>query len=484
MVALCFGLGVVAASGTASAQTAQYQTFIVGERALGMGGAFTGLADDASAAFYNPAGLARLQSGALSGSLQVNAFHRQVVENGYGSPIGQADLVHDATPTFPVFVGVVYKIGKRDEDGVRNHALALCTFHPYRRDYRYTVDLFNRSTGVSDALRITGSDTITWYGPSYAIRLSPRFALGISGFLSTRSMRHEEDQSIVTEGQRDSVTGIYQNLSLSVRESLVEVEAEHLVARLGMHYAIDDHFSVGVMLQPPGLAIHQASRVRERRSFADLFSMPPSATFFHDDQGDLPAESPIPWEVRLGAAYRADDNFSVAMDLSVYGPNGTAKQPIAAIGVPDPDPETGDIMQPGDFVVQSWHRELTANLSVGIETLIADTVPLRAGLFTNFSAAPAIEGPTNQYAPNDVDTFGTTLSVGLRSGDYDIALGAAAMYGQGDALRINPDPFGPVADTYLPTTAESRTIYFFLSGAKRAVSRLGRNVYDEYLRPE
>ncbi|MEO1175145.1 MAG: UPF0164 family protein, partial [Myxococcota bacterium] len=35
-----------------------YQDFIVGGRAVGLGGAFTALADDPSGLFYNPAGIA------------------------------------------------------------------------------------------------------------------------------------------------------------------------------------------------------------------------------------------------------------------------------------------------------------------------------------------------------------------------------------------------------------------------------------------
>ena len=38
----------------------------VGARALGMGSAFTAMADDATSAFWNPAGLARLQKGEAS----------------------------------------------------------------------------------------------------------------------------------------------------------------------------------------------------------------------------------------------------------------------------------------------------------------------------------------------------------------------------------------------------------------------------------
>ena len=53
------------------ADESHYHDYPVGDRALGLGGAFTALADDASAAYHNPAGLAEVPSSSfsLSGAL-------------------------------------------------------------------------------------------------------------------------------------------------------------------------------------------------------------------------------------------------------------------------------------------------------------------------------------------------------------------------------------------------------------------------------
>ncbi len=60
------GIVMAAASGAANKYAADWMTYGAGARALGMGGAFVAVADDATAAYWNPAGMPSVERAAFS----------------------------------------------------------------------------------------------------------------------------------------------------------------------------------------------------------------------------------------------------------------------------------------------------------------------------------------------------------------------------------------------------------------------------------
>ena len=119
LAALAWGL----AASHSDAQGLHYRTIPIGERAIGLGGAYTGIADDPSATYYNPAGLMAGGRFSLLGSLSSIVFVRKKVENAFESPTGNRDLSSDRTTTLPHFVGTVIKFGKK-KFGDHRYALA------------------------------------------------------------------------------------------------------------------------------------------------------------------------------------------------------------------------------------------------------------------------------------------------------------------------------------------------------------------------
>jgi len=101
----------------ARADDTHYQNQLLGERALGMGGAFTAVASDPTASFYNPGGLAMSLPSSVSASLNVYGVEHRVVEGGFVSRIEgetrNADLENLSYPTIPTTFGVLRTVSLR-----------------------------------------------------------------------------------------------------------------------------------------------------------------------------------------------------------------------------------------------------------------------------------------------------------------------------------------------------------------------------------
>ena len=93
LLPLAIGAALLAAASSAFAITdeegnasLQFNFSAPGARSLAMGGAFIGLADDATAAFSNPAGLTQLASKEVSFEQRINDFSTEYVRTGSYTP--------------------------------------------------------------------------------------------------------------------------------------------------------------------------------------------------------------------------------------------------------------------------------------------------------------------------------------------------------------------------------------------------------------
>lgn len=479
---LCLLIGSATAV-VVKADAFHYQTVPLGERALGMGGAFTGVADDPSAVFYNPAGMAQLEDTSLSASLTLNAFDTRTIVRGYRTAEGEVSLKHDSRPILPLFVSLVKQVGKK-RDGGRRHAIALSTLTIDQRRLLFDVEirtsdaaLASGKSPVFDSFNLEHEESTIWQGLSYSFRLRDRLSIGASTYLSIYRMRYEEEQLNVTTAVLNPDFGTLENPTVSLNTRRTSSNVKNLVGRVGVLYTQLTRAGAiryGLMFQPPSIKLTGSAKVQERRLLADTVAAPAYGTYFDSSDSGLDASAPRPWEVRLGTSYTPDARFLVAFDASLYGPVGSAADPVIAVGAAQPDPVLGDAPQAGDLLVTSWHSKLSGNVSLGIEGKIRETVALRVGFFTDLSAAPPVPKVSGTVVPTDLNRFGGALSVGLISGGYDLSVGAAGVMGRGDGQAYD---LSRQSGPFFRTEVIDRTLFVFISGAKSAVTKLAKAAY-------
>jgi hypothetical protein len=77
-----------------------------------------------------------------------------------------------------------------------------------------------------------------------------------------------------------------------------------------------------------------------------------------------------------------------------------------------------------------------------------------------------------------VDRVGVALSIGIRTGGYDFAVGSSATLGTGEALAPSRSegPFGEIE--YYATDVRDMRIMIFIGGGNHAVRQLVKSVFE------
>lgn len=445
-------------SSTALAQEGPYSNFLVGERSLGLAGAFVAVADDPSAIFHNPAGIASLATGSGSGSLWALARGQRHGERGYRSDLGGADIDYSDPLSLPLFLAGVLKLGHAGVDGVKPHALGLAVLSPYVDERRFVAQL--RGAGAVDRLEVRQSDRARWIGATYAARVAPGLALGLSAFYANRSLQHDEVELRAREQlPADSTFG-----STFSRASTVDAHAEHLVLRLGTRLDLTHDLRAGLMLQLPGIELGSSANAERVVTRAG----PGPTQIAIDDVRAVGANLLLPWELRLGATWLQYPDTLVTIDLSLLGAAGnegdTAENRLPAVG------DYG--AEYGAFVPGSPNRRAALRGAVGFQTIVAKVVPLRGGLFFERSASPEVLTNSDIYAPDHVDIAGASLSFGVRTSGYDFSIGAITVFGWGEGYALVREGNFDAPARYESMDLNDVLFMVFVGGANNVVKQL------------
>jgi hypothetical protein len=279
-----------------------------GARSMGFGGAFVALADDATAALANPAGLVQLVRPEVSIEVRRWSFATPFTQRGrvQGLPSG---VGADTTPGVVrarseevvsglSFLSVAYPKGRWSIAFFR-HQLASFEFSGETRG------LFAGGTACCQVRffdqRFTTDLDLASYGVSAGYRLGESFDVGFGVVYHESSMMTQATMYLPDE---DPVVGLLAPTSFLPERSLVSQSLGGKGTDWGLTggflWRLADGWSVGgVYRQGPEVGIALEGRAGEA---ADL-GVPPGGVFRRLD--GLSVE--LPWILGLGCAYRAPD---------------------------------------------------------------------------------------------------------------------------------------------------------------------------------
>jgi hypothetical protein len=438
---------------TAHADDNHYQNYLVGERAVGLGGAFTAIADDSSGAYYNPAGLAEAPYSSLSLSAAVYGF---VFESAAIEAIG-FESSENTFVSYPTTAAWIQLVRKGDASGVGRVQFAISLVTPRsaveRRRLAYqTLEQSDAATNrqlFADNIEIESvEDDSLWAGLSIAWKLHRRVSVGATLYATIRTGVYQFFDSPVLrllEGGAE--------IDRLVVPDRSEARVRHigLVGVIGSVLTVSERLRVGVAFRAPKLRLHGKVKINSMQ--VDASTDPDTGQgVFQVDTEDLDAKfhDRQPWRATIGAAFIRPRVYGLSIDLSLYGPVG----------------EHFMVTDSGDAVIDTllpMQRRLVPQMNVGGEVYVARALALRLGFFTNLSSlgggigtlktedCPAGER-CNWLFADGIDRLGVSGSVGYEIDRATLTLGWSYTFGSHTEQAA-----GVALDT-------SRSFLFFMVG--------------------
>jgi len=377
-----------------------YQNLIIGDRAVGMGGAYAGVADDSSGVYYNPAGLGFALSNDLSGN--ANAFYnRKVVYKDVLPGFNYEENSRGGVPSFfgglqkldSFAKGLVFAFGiystdsdlLEQDDRIKKSTLRFHrTLQSRGGDNNIAAGLgyrISNNVAIGAALNYVTFDSLSLdfqYSGQFGSKVSDD---NIESSNCSKLLKKYKENNTVTDGilcfsvlnqnKRISLLGkaikpslgvqiaLFQKLSLGLSFSAAKWISQELIQTLDVRkdttiYKVDGQPVSGEENNIPSDVINESASGKTTLSKTPIIieSGISTATV------DKPFGSDMQYSGRFGAAYFASPRLLLTADAMYYGGVTDAKIP---------DHNFNSVM----------------NYAVGAEWYPSPSFPLRFGFFTN-----------------------------------------------------------------------------------------------------
>lgn len=438
----------------------------VGARALGMGGAYTGVANDYSALFWNPAGLAQLQYGEFSfglsdlnyldgstffsgaQSFSSNALKLNTLGLAYPVPVRRGSLVlafgYNRQSDFTT--GMTFSGYNPSGSIIQSWAPAGTNAGDPAGNYAWELYLADTAAGrwvspiggrLTQLAKTTEEGGLSNWSAGGAMDVARNVSVGVTVTYVTGTYKYTRNYK--EQDNNRSYTSYPYDFDQLVVDDVVESDLSGVNAKFGLMYREPDRFRFGVTIKTP-----TSFRAKE------TFNTTAQSFFDTPDSNGISSYGPIdspgsdqydvltPWVFSAGASVTIRD---LVLSGDVEYQDWTEME-----------------FQNGDPVLMaSLNRQIkdnlraTANLRVGGEYDLEDTgLRLRAGFMYNTSPY--------QGDPSTFDQKYATAGIGVLLGESAM-LDFGYAHGWWNTYRVNYDG-GPRVDEKITTNNFLATLAF------------------------
>jgi hypothetical protein len=403
-------------AGTAQAGEKYGRNLLPGGRAAGFAGAFVAIADDPSATWVNPAGLAQQRHLTLSLSTHVYAADRVTVADGERKLGRVGDEQNTQFWVAPAASGVAKALNGPDADMPQTWGFVVHQTDVERADRRVLLDGATIG-GVLETDRLAAlltEDTRTSvFG--YGIGLTPRVSLGASLI----AFQHSNTSRAILELSRD-LPGLETGFTSQLTR--LEYSVVSAAAVVGALYRPTDAVSMGLAPRSPTVSVLGSGATQQETARFGT-TVDGGNTLVAADESDLTARHKMPLSVSAGVAWRLGPALQLAAQVNVDAP-------VSAY-----DPVDSKRFAAGALAVE---KALVVDAALGAELRLSEVLLLRGGALSQRSNVDAVAA--DQIGATDPgDRYGGTLALGIRTGRVGVDVGALYLRAAGHAVVAGPE---------------------------------------------
>ncbi len=363
-----------------------------GARALGMGGAFIAIADDATAASWNPGGLIQLELPEIS--IVGNYFYR-IEDNSFGTQ-PESSGKQDFDFTGLNYLSAAYPF----QAWGRNMVVSLNyqNLYDFTREWHFRENITSGTLNINQTVNYVSEGDVGAVGLAYSVQVSPRLSFGLTlNFWNDGLINNTWENRTTTAGSGSSAGGPVTSNS----NRLDKYSFDGFNGNFGFLWQVTGQLTIGGVFKSPFRA--DVNHEYQSSTYLQVGALPPVIS---NTSAVEELKIDMPMSYGLGAAYRFSDNFSMSLDIYqtrwddfvMRTPTGQELSPI-----------NGEPISTADL-------QATTQVRAGAEYLfIKDryVIPLRGGVFMD--PAPAKSSPDEFY--------GLSVGSGIVYGRYifDIA---------------------------------------------------------------
>ena len=365
-----------------------------GARALGMGGAFIAIADDATAASWNPGGLIQLETPEIS---VVGAYFNRTEDNNLCSN-PEASCEQSVSKSSINYLSAAYPFTLWEHNMIVS--LNYQYLYDFTREWIFPLSQTSTNLTLNQNVFYEQEGSLSAIGVAYCIQINPKLSFGLTlNFWEDGVYRNEWEQKTHQAG-----SGIYKGNAFTFdSNSFDRYSFSGFNANLGVLWNVNSKLTLGAVLKTPFTAdiehesIFSSSLIFPSNPGSNTTS---SASSVEDEELDMPMSYGI------GLAYRFSDELTTSIDIyrTEWGDfiledsNGNKTSPISGKSESESDIDP------------------TYQVRMGVEYLFINpkyVIPLRGGIF--YDPAPAEGSPD--------DFYGFSIGSGIAKGRFvfDIA---------------------------------------------------------------